>query len=150
MRVWLHRREIFIQLKRVQSKRGILPPAQKPPQLAVCVFANEHTHVYCVYVCTRMCTCIHVCACTCVPCIHVSVCLHAYMHCASVYVCIDAGVCVYVLMNVCICVCIAPLPPRRWKLLGRPASGFFSGIGDWGEHWGGLKEDILVFLVYET
>lgn len=53
---------------------------------------------------------------------------------------------VYMLMNVCICLCIAPLPPEGGSSLEDLHLAFSLSLG----HPGASREDVLVFLVYET
>lgn len=75
------------------------------------------------------------------------------MYCASVYVCIDAcvcHVCVYMLMNACICVCIAPLPPEGGSSLEDLHLAFPLGLGIGMSPEVASREDVLIFLVYET
>lgn len=74
------------------------------------------------------------------------------MYCASVYVCIDAcvwHVCVYMLMNACICVCVAPLPPEGGSSLEDLHLAFPLGLVGMSPGVAS-REDVLIFLVYET
>lgn len=61
------------------------------------------------------------------------VCTYMHIYIVLLYTCVD--VCVrHVYAHECVYLCMYSSPaPRRWKLLGRPAPSFFSGIADWDE-----------------
>lgn len=128
--------------------------------ICMCLFMYVHTRLCCIYMCahsymyvnTRVCPHMHIyimfmyrLVCLCVyACLWVYPCA-AYAHMciwSCVYMCGWVCMCVHKLMYVYVHVCISSclyMAYKRWEPLVKSAPGFFSGLGDWDEHWRGFE-----------